>query len=153
MGKTATEELVVRLMEKTDITAVCQIDEHTFADYWSPVAWSEELENDLSIYVVIMVGEQVVGFAGCWLVAGEAQITKVAMSEEYKRQGMGNVLLRNLLKIIWEAGTEAVTLEVRKSNEPARQLYLQNGFKETGVRTNYYLNNNEDALILWLLKE
>ncbi|HIU64245.1 MAG TPA: ribosomal protein S18-alanine N-acetyltransferase [Candidatus Avacidaminococcus intestinavium] len=153
MGKTLSKILKMRAMTKEDIQAVQSIDNATFFDCWSQEAWLEEITNELAIYQVLLHNAQIIGFAGFWLVAGEAQITKIAIAEEYRGYGMGQQLLQNVLAIIWQREAEAVTLEVRKSNHTAQELYKKNGFKVTGVRESYYADNSEDALILWLYQK
>jgi ribosomal-protein-alanine N-acetyltransferase len=93
-------------------------------------------------------GDQVVGFAGIWLLVDEAHITTFATRRSWRRQGIGERLLLALLDLSMERGANEATLEVRPSNEPARRLYEKYGFRVVGVRPRYYSDDNEDALIM-----
>ena len=94
-----------------------------------------------------------IGYAGFWLVAGEAQVTRVAIAEDERGQGLGTRLTAALVNKAWELGAEAVTLEVRESNVAAQRAYLTCGFASEGVRPNYYEDNHENAVIMWLYKD
>ncbi len=91
----------------------------------------------------------IVGFAGLWLMVDEAHITTIATHPDFRRKGLGELLLVSLIDIAYEIGARWVTLEVRISNYPAQNLYRKYGFREAGVRRRYYSDNQEDALIMW----
>lgn len=91
----------------------------------------------------------VVGFAGLWLMVDEAHITTIAIHPDYRRRGLGELLLVSLIDIAYDIGAKWVTLEVRVSNYTAQNLYRKYGFHESGVRHRYYSDNQEDALIMW----
>ena len=89
----------------------------------------------------------ILGFAGFWIVAGEAHVTSIAVRETYRHQGIGELMLISLVGLALEMGAEMVTLEVRVSNINAQKLYQKCGFRQVGVRRGYYTDNGEDALI------
>jgi ribosomal-protein-alanine N-acetyltransferase len=89
----------------------------------------------------------VVGFVGAWLQVDEYHVTTLAVHPEWRRQGIGERLMRRLMARAVEIGAEAITLEVRVGNGAARELYAKLGFKEVGLRRRYYADNNEDAVI------
>ena len=91
----------------------------------------------------------IVGFAGLWLMVDEAHITTIAMHPNYRRQGLGEFMLVNLIDIAYSIGAKWVTLEVRVTNHTAQNLYRKYGFREAGLRHRYYSDNQEDALIMW----
>lgn len=91
----------------------------------------------------------IVGFAGLWLMVDEAHVTTIAMHPDFRRRGLGELMLASLIDISYEIGAKWVTLEVRVSNDPAQALYHKYGFREAGVRHRYYSDNQEDALIMW----
>jgi [ribosomal protein S18]-alanine N-acetyltransferase len=91
----------------------------------------------------------IIGFAGLWLMVDEAHITTIATHPDYRRRGLGEFLLMNLIDIAYTIGAKWVTLEVRVSNATAQNLYQKYGFREAGVRRRYYSDNQEDALIMW----
>ncbi|HZO73774.1 MAG TPA: ribosomal protein S18-alanine N-acetyltransferase [Ktedonobacteraceae bacterium] len=90
-----------------------------------------------------------IGFAGLWLMVDEAHITTIAIHPDYRRKGLGELLLLSLIDIAYTIGAKWVTLEVRVSNYTAQNLYRKYGFHESGVRHRYYSDNQEDALIMW----
>jgi ribosomal-protein-alanine N-acetyltransferase len=91
----------------------------------------------------------IVGFAGLWLMVDEAHITTIAMHPDYRRLGLGELMLASLIDISYDIGAKWVTLEVRVSNYAAQNLYRKYGFREAGLRHRYYSDNQEDALIMW----
>jgi len=95
-----------------------------------------------------IAGEQVLGFIGVWLMAGEAHVVTVAVRERCRRMGIAERLLITIIEMAMEYEQEVVTLEVRKSNDAAQELYLKYGFDRVGLRVKYYTDNNEDAVIM-----
>ncbi len=90
----------------------------------------------------------VLGFAGIWVLADEAHITNIAVRSLYQRKGIGELLLISIIDLSATLKTRVVTLEVRTSNEAARNLYRKYGFSEAGVRHGYYTDNREDGLVM-----
>jgi [ribosomal protein S18]-alanine N-acetyltransferase len=92
---------------------------------------------------------QIVGYGGLWLVVDEAHITTIAVDPAHRGRSVGELLLISLIDQAYELSATWVTLEVRKSNTTAQNLYMKYGFRTTGVRDRYYTDNGEDALIMW----
>jgi len=88
------------------------------------------------------------GFAGLWMMAGEAHITNIAVREKYQRQGIGELLLISLIDLAIELGAHLMTLEVRASNTAAQSLYTKYGFIQVGTRRSYYTDNREDGVLM-----
>ena len=141
--------IVVDRMTVDDLGAVQEIEGESFTTPWPPHAYRSELEtNRLAHYIVARYDDQLVGFAGMWLMVDEAHITTFAVRRTWRRQGVGERLLLALLDLAQARGAREATLEVRPSNHPARRLYEKYGFALVGVRRRYYSDDNEDALIL-----
>jgi ribosomal-protein-alanine N-acetyltransferase len=141
--------VVVDLMKLDDLPGVHVIERESFATPWPSHAYRQELENNRAAhYIVARWGEEIVGFAGIWLLVDEAHITTFATRRTWRRQGIGERLLLALLDLAIARGAHEATLEVRPSNAPARRLYEKYGFKVVGTRLRYYSDNNEDALIM-----
>jgi ribosomal-protein-alanine N-acetyltransferase len=141
--------IVVDRMKVEDLPAVHEIERASFTTPWPAHAYQHELENNrLAQYLVARCGDQIAGFAGMWLLVDEAHITTFATAHAWRRQGIGERLLLALLDLSAARGAHEATLEVRPSNTPARRLYEKYGFKVVGLRTRYYSDNNEDALIM-----
>ena len=147
-----TKAITFRTMVAEDIPDVVDIEATAFYDAWNAGMLLNELENELTTYVVMEQEGRLVGYAGFWLVAGEAQVTRVAVAEAERGQGLGTRLTAAMVNKAWELGAEAVTLEVRESNLAAQKAYLTCGFASEGIRPNYYEDNHENAVIMWLYK-
>lgn len=98
--------------------------------------------------VTVSNREKVVGFVGIWYMADEAHITSIAVRNTHRRMGIGELLLIGSIEQAVTRGSREVTLEVRPSNRQAQQLYHKYGFREAGLRKGYYVDNNEDAIIM-----
>jgi len=92
--------------------------------------------------------DYIVGYVGVWLMVDQAHIVAIAVREDYRRQGLGELLLAESVEMALSNGQESVTLEVRRSNESAQALYEKYRFLKVGVRRRYYTDNKEDALIM-----
>lgn len=144
-------EIHIRRMEKTDVDSVIKIEAKAYGEHhWSKESFMNELSNDLARYYAAFDNENnLVGYAGCWQILEEVHITNIAVSPDFRRNGIGEQLLRKIIDDCYENKAKYITLEVRVSNIPAIGLYEKYGFKSLGVRKGYYQNNNEDALIMW----
>ena len=83
-----------------------------------------------------------------WMIAGEAQLNNIAVDEDLRGRGYGRMMLDHMSDESIRRGCSSMTLEVRRSNKAAISLYRGAGFTETGIRPRYYLDNNEDAVIM-----
>ena len=93
-------------------------------------------------------GDALAGYVGIWLQGDQAHITEIAVREELRGRGIGELLIIGTLRVAYEQGLEEVTLEARVSNFVAQRLYDKYGFNEVGIRKNYYADNREDAVIM-----
>ena len=144
-----TARVVVDEMDLADIPAVHEIERQSFRSPWPSYAFRQELTgNRMAHYVVARVGGQVAGYAGLWQIVDEGHITTFGVHPRWRRQGIGRRLLLHLTELSRAIGARRMTLEVRASNEPARTLYAQFGFREAGVRRHYYSDDGEDALVM-----
>ena len=152
MGKTAKEGIATRELSASDLKVVQAIEQESFHDSWAVESWLAELNSSITKYIVLEQEGIIKGFAGFWLIAGEAQVTRVAVAKDERGKGLGKMLTEALVAAAWQEGAEAVTLEVRKSNLTAQTVYAKTGFTVSGVRPNYYEDNREDAIIMWLYR-
>ena len=152
MGEETTTAVSFRALTEADIPAIVAIEATALYDAWNENMLRNELDNALTTYLVMESEGKIIGYAGFWLVAGEAQVTRVAVQEELRGLGLGTRLTAAMVNKAWELGAEAVTLEVRESNLAAQKAYLTCGFASEGIRPNYYEDNHENAVIMWLYK-
>ena len=144
---------VFRICGEKDMPAVMELDWEAFFDPWGKETWQRELKNEIAVWLVEELEEQIAGYAGIWVVAGEAQVMRVAVRKELRNRGLGLALTQALIQKAWDAGAEAVTLEVRESNAAAQKVYERCGFTSKGVRPNYYEDTHEGAVIMWLYRK
>jgi [ribosomal protein S18]-alanine N-acetyltransferase len=144
-------EIKIHPMQKNDVDEVLKIEEKAYGEHhWSKDSFYGELSNDLAHYYSAFDAEDnLIGYAGSWLILDEAHITTIAIKPEYRRKKIGETLLNKILEICYKNEIKYITLEVRVSNVAAIRLYEKYGFKSLGTRKGYYQNNNEDALIMW----
>lgn len=140
-----------KLMDSSHIDGVYELSKLCFTVPWTLDSISYEIENPLAKYVIAqdLSTKEVLGFAGVWIIAGEGDITNIAVNPSYRKQGIASNLLSKLFELCIENDCKDITLEVRASNIPAQSLYKKFNFKEEGLRKKYYSDNGEDAIIMW----
>lgn len=148
--KMNNEGIEIRVANPEDIFSIYEISTICFPISWSITSIKGELtSNTHARYVVAVENGAVVGFAGLWIIVDEGHITNIAVHPDFRRKGIGALLMDKLMLISKNENLIGLTLEVRKSNLSAQNLYKKFGFIEEGVRSNYYSDNGEDALIMW----
>ena len=135
-------------MNKTHVAPIAALEKECFGDPWSEKSIASELTNPLSLWLVAMEGDTLVGYVGSQTCMDETDIMNIAVSPAHRRKGVGKGLMEALVEALKEKGSRCLTLEVRASNEGAIALYQNMGFAQIGLRKNYYRNPREDALIL-----
>lgn len=143
-------DIVIRAMTEEDIDAIVEIEKEAFSTPWSKESFLTEIrDNLLAKYIIAEIDNKVVGYGGIWLILTEGHITNIAVKKEYQGLGIGNKLVEGLIIYCTSRGIDSMTLEVRKSNIVAQNLYKKYGFIDYGIRPKYYSDNNEDAIIMW----
>ena len=143
-------DVIIRQATAEDADDIYEIENLCFPDPWSMDALVYELsDNPRAFYIVAELNGQVVGYAGLWWIDDEGNITNVAVKPGFRNRRIGEGIIGVMIDFTSQEGIVHHTLEVRKSNTPAINLYKQFGFRTEGVRKKYYLNNGEDALIMW----
>jgi len=129
---------------------IYEIELNSFSIPWSKQDLGRDaLENNLSLYFVALQDNKPVGYAGMWHVVTEGHITNIAVNPEYRKMGIGQMLMDKIESIAREKYMIGITLEVRMNNTAAQRLYTKNGYIVEGLRKNYYADTKEDALIMW----
>ena len=140
--------MIIAKMNEAHVAEVARLEALCFSEPWSEKSVASELTNPLSLWLVALEGENVIGYVGSQTVMGWTDMMNVAVHPDHRRRGVGKALIEELIRQLQAQGSENLTLEVRASNENARALYALLGFAEVGRRKNYYRNPKEDALIL-----
>ena len=136
-------------MTLDDLDEVLEVEHGAFTTPWSRRQLVTELtQNSYAVYLVIKRGRRTIAYGGMWAVLGEAHITNVAVLAEERGRKIGDLLLRALLLEAESRDCLKVTLEVRRSNLVAQNLYRKYGFVERGVRRGYYTDDGEDAFVM-----
>lgn len=137
-------------MSWTDIDVLVELEKLLFADdAWSARTWWSELAGrPQRYYLVAQDGDRCVGYAGLSVAGDTADVMTIAVAPEAQGDGVGALLLNELISLATAAAVSAVLLEVRADNEPARRLYERGGFEQIGVRRRYYQPGDIDALVM-----
>lgn len=140
--------LIIKPMGPEDVEAVCRVEEACFSVPWSRESFEDLFRFGENYYLTAWDGEQIIGFIGLMAVAGEGDITNVAVLPSYRKQGIGDRLLSRMLALAKEHKITKIMLEVRASNEAAIHLYEKYGFEFLSIRKKYYQKPTEDANIM-----
>jgi len=137
-----------------DLDAIHEIESHSFKVAWPRETFEAELAREWA-RVEVVRDPHVVAFCNYWLVApdhnragGEVHILSIATHPDRRRAGIGALLLAHALETAREIGATLATLEVRRGNRPAIAMYERAGFRTVHVRTRYYQEDGEDALVM-----
>lgn len=134
-------------MQRQHLDGLVKVEEECFNSGFARKTFEKEFENKIAIYLVAVKSSQVVGYIGVWNICGAADIIDVAVLKEFRRLGIGSMLISKMTKICREKDVFEINLEVRVSNLAARELYKKSGFVENGLRKKYY-ENTEDAILM-----
>ena len=140
----------VEPMRGADVEAVSRIEQRSYPTPWHAHAYHTEIGNRAARYLVARMGGEVVGYGGLWVIMDEAHITTLAVVPEQRGKKIGERLLQALLDEAYLMGASRATLEVRERNVVAQCLYRKYGFRDAAIRKNYYSDNNENALVMWV---
>jgi ribosomal-protein-alanine N-acetyltransferase len=158
MAVRARPRFEIRRMRADDLDEVMEIERAAFRHPWSTELFRRELEHDWSTILVCLepltsasgsrATERIVGFLIYWLVHDEVHILNVASDPQQRRRGIAQLLMSETEKRALQAGATLLTLEVRRSNLGALELYRSFDYRPVGVRPNYYVDEGEDAIVM-----
>lgn len=146
------QSIVLREMHTDDLAAVCAIEQQVQYAPWSEKLFADGLNRHRCI-VVVNQQQQIVGFSIVQFIVDEAHLLNIAVEPTQQKQGIGKILLDDVLMISQQQKASTIFLEVRASNQRAIQLYQMAGFNEIGLRKNYYPTTQakEHAVIMALM--
>ncbi len=146
----SSPDIVIRDMYMADLDKVLGIENHSFATPWSRSAFQTELlENTFATYLVVEFHGKVVAYGGMWIILDEAHVTNIAVHPDYRGHHLGEAIMTGLMVRARRSKVVRMTLEVRRGNLVAQNLYNKLGFVQLGVRRGYYTDTREDAFIMW----
>lgn len=142
-----------RRMRPEDLDRVVEIERDGFRHPWSRDLLERELSHAWSTILLATAaqpsGDEVtLGFIVYWLVHDELHVLNIATALEARRGGVGRALMVEAHDAGRARGARIATLEVRRSNTPAIELYRALGYRQVGVRPNYYADEGEDAIVM-----
>lgn len=140
--------ITVREMLIDDLQQVMVIENANFAVPWTEMGFFSFLMREDAMFLVAEDGNEIVGYCGLITVPDEGDITNVAVKKSRQGEGIGKLLVSELITLGAKAGVTTIHLEVRTSNEKAISLYQKMGFVQVGMRKNYYENPVEDAITM-----
>ncbi len=171
MAATTASRILLRDMAHRDIRAVRHIESAAYQDAWPSRIFENELENDFAHYRVLerveprespsgvlpalrralgrgRAGDRILGFMGVWYMMDQLHLVTIAVDPADQGRGIGQRLLLDCFDLAREAELGEIVLEVRESNQRARDLYQYFGFRQAGVLKDYYKDNHEDAVVM-----
>lgn len=143
-----TSPLSLRAMTASDVPEVARIERTAFSTPWSEATFRSLLERSGVELWVAEWGGELAAYAILWSVQDEGELANIAVRGDLRGRGIGSGLLSRMLKVAEDSGVRSLYLEVRESNELAREMYARRGFHEIGVRKAYYEDPREDARVL-----
>lgn len=151
------KKIAIKLLTFAEVAEVVKLDRICLGGLWTEEAYLREIESDKSTLIILRLGEsefdnqpQIIGMGCLWSIMDEAHITLLGIHPDFRRQGLGRLLLFSLLEDAIARQLERATLEVNEHNLGAINLYQKYGFQIAGSRKNYYQPAGDDALVLWL---
>lgn len=151
------EPIVIVPMAQNHLDDVLTIEAQCSANPWPGSTFIAELRNPTHILLVAKTTNtpgsnksEVVGFAGGQIIADELHVHSLSVHKDWRSKNIGRTLIENLLASSRLLDVKSATLEVRISNDIAIALYTKLGFEKEGIRSKYYADNGEDAVIMWL---
>lgn len=145
--------IIVRAMNYDDLDQVCELEAHAFSMPWKKPDFIQMIESQQSLYFVAVEESnpnEILGCCGVRNIVMEGDISNVVVRQDARNKGIGKKMLTHLLECAHKDwGVTEFTLEVRVGNTPAIRLYESLGFKNEGLRKNFYEKPVEDAMIMW----
>lgn len=142
------DDIQIVKMQPNHVSGVYEIEKTCFSQPWTIEGISAELDNENARFLVALKVEKVVGYVGMHNICSCGYLTNIAVLPEYRRLGIAKELLRRIISLGENEDMEFISLEVRESNLVAINLYESLGFKEVGMRRNFYSKPTENAIIM-----
>lgn len=139
----------IRNMTLDDIESVFEIEKSIFSIPWSKKSFESSISSKDTIYIVTTIDEKIVGYLGIYILGDQSDISNVCVHKDYRRMHIAEVMLSYIFDRAKSNNVKEITLEVRESNVAAISLYEKMGFKEIGIRKNYYQKPLENGLLMW----
>ncbi len=140
----------IRRAYTEDAVAIAEMEKNIFGDPWSEKDILSYICSDTGMCFTALEDGEPIGYIIGQSIPPEAEIYRIAVREDKRRNQVGNLLLTYALEAEGDRGVTTVYLEVRSQNTAAREFYRHIGFNEAGIRENYYKNPNDDAIVMMI---
>lgn len=140
--------LEIRIAKEQEIEEIARLEQEIFPEPWSLTALRDTWNQKQAQILGAWLDGQMAGYVIVYFAADESEIARIAVDEKFRRQGVAGALLDEMERVLAGKGIVRLMLDVRKSNAAALRFYLSRGFKEDGVRKNFYTNPIEDAILM-----
>ena len=141
-------DIIIEKFTIKDLNEIKNTLQSDFDDFWNYNILENELKNESSIYICCKYNTEIIGFAGIFIVLDTAELNNIVIKKNERGNGYSSLLLKELINIAAQKKCNYLNLEVASNNDVAINLYKKFGFKQVGIRPNYY--NGADALLLTL---
>lgn len=151
LGRVIDTDQGLRALAETDVADILEIERLGYSHPWSEGAFRDSFRSGYAILGVEQ-GGRLEGYGVLAALYDEAHLLNLCVRPASRGRGLARRLLRAFLQGAVAQGMQRVVLEVRASNQTARDLYLSEGFQVVGERPGYYPDGTarEDALVMAL---
>lgn len=140
-------EIIVKKAELSDVPQIADIERKSIPQPWSEAAFAAALADEKAVTLAAFSGGVLCGFVTGVYLLDTADIYSVAVLAEYRKKGVGKLLLEGFFSALPE-DVCSVGLEVREGNFPALKLYESLGFERVGLRKDFYRDPRENAILM-----
>ena len=134
--------------EESHLDVMVELERECFSRPWSRQSFISEIESPDAYVAAAVEGDELLGFAIFHRMGYEGELFNIAVWPQFRGRGTGWELLKSVFENAEENGVERIYLEVRAGNVPARKMYEKAGFRQCGIRKNYYEAPTEDAVLM-----
>lgn len=146
MNNIKLDNIKIEVMTLDDLESIKDILASDFDKFWNYNVFKSELQNENSKYLVAKLNTEIIGFAGIKIILDEADVMNIVIKKIYRNQGVGTLLLNEIILLCKKFNLNSISLEVNEINSSAIHLYENFGFKKVGNRKNYY--NGYNAILM-----
>ena len=146
MNNIKLDNIEIKVMTLDDLKTIKEILISDFDEFWNYNVFKAELQSENSKYLVAKLNNEIIGFAGIKIIIDEADMMNIVTKKIYRNQGVGALLLNEIINLCKKQNFNSVSLEVNEINSSAIHLYENFGFEKVGNRKNYY--NSSNAILM-----
>ncbi|MEE0865337.1 MAG: ribosomal protein S18-alanine N-acetyltransferase [Clostridia bacterium] len=146
MNNIKLDNIKIEVMTLDDLESIKDILASDFDKFWNYNVFKSELQSENSKYLVAKLNTEIIGFAGIIIILDEADVMNIVIKKIYRNQGVGTLLLNEIILLCKKLNLNSISLEVNEINSSAIHLYENFGFKKVGNRKNYY--NSSNAILM-----